>query len=102
LTDSDPIKEKIRKLLFFGGFPRLEFSRIKLNDIYKIIIHGDFSTIDPDSLDDAEGIFYGNYVHIKNLSRGMSDLDIFFQKILFLEFVVIKCGDDNDAYQLFE
>jgi uncharacterized protein with ParB-like and HNH nuclease domain len=97
------ISEKIKQMIFAGSFLRLEFKRDKLDVVYGNIIRG--VPLVESELDDAESRFFENYISIKKLLLEVcpnpTAVD-FLNKILSLEFVVIKCGNDDDAYQLFE
>lgn len=93
-------KEKARKILFNEKEARIFLHKEELNDVYQKIIRGD------ELLEQEEGssIFAVFQVIPRILEKEIlgDDFNLLFEKIISLEFVVLKCSSEEAAYQLFE
>lgn len=88
------------KIIFYPGSknPRISFSRETLNKAYTSILK-DRSIED---IDEAQKVLVRSYKAILRRIKKIKDPELFFEKINFLEFVVIKCANETDVHQLFE
>lgn len=79
---------------------RIEFNRSNLNDSFMAIMNNNF---DIDVFNDSNSKkFIKNYSFIKEELEKIDDLDIFFEKIKNILFVVIRFTDGYDINELFE
>lgn len=81
---------------------RVEFTRENLNKIFKAIILGDLVSIDINQLDDNAKKIIKNFYFIDKEILKISDINIFFKKVIDLIFVVIKFTEGFNVNQLFE
>lgn len=90
------------KILFSleNNNPRIQFSREKSDLIYKNILKNE--KIEKKNIDQVKNSFIKNYKVILQELKKIDDLDLFFEKIKKIEFVVIKCPTAHDVNQLFE
>jgi uncharacterized protein with ParB-like and HNH nuclease domain len=99
-TLNQKLKDEIKEILFQGANLKIVFQRENLQSIYEKMIRGEELT-DVVLDKNQRKLNTGLDVIRRELSE-ISDLELFFNKLKLLEFVIIKCPDDNDAYQLFE
>ncbi|MFA4941324.1 MAG: DUF262 domain-containing HNH endonuclease family protein [Patescibacteria group bacterium] len=99
-VSNDEMKEDIKKILFQGQNLKIIFQREGLQSIYEKVIRGE--VFDEKTLNKSQKKLLTGFNIIKKEISEIDDLESFFNKLELLEFVVIKCPDDNDAYQLFE
>ena len=79
--------------------PRIFFTKNNLKEVYENIILYWKCTW---KLDWAQKRINDIYNYIYNWLNSVNDINNFIEKIENLEFVVINCETDDDAYQLFE
>lgn len=88
--------------------PRLIPGKENLLEIYNALVDGDFSDVQPFSLDDNQIRYWNNIKSIIALvkkeikNKKEDEIDILVQKILSVEFIAIVVGSENDIYDLFE
>ncbi len=101
-TRNQTLIEEIKELLFLQREKRLVFGRSSLEMVFDSILKEIPFTVT--GLDDSQEKIHGAYKYIISQLSNYTEAEIetFFTKIKSLEFVVIKCSDDDDAYQLFE
>lgn len=88
--------------------PRLKFNKRNLSEIFEILVKGEQGI--PDELDDNQAKFVKSYTllkkQIKEYFKDSSDPEKAFtelvDRVTSLEFIVIICNSDSDAFQLFE
>lgn len=95
-------KNIFNKIVFKNNdIPRIEFIRKNLNSSFISIIK-DNDLSDENFPDENSKKFLSNYNYIKKQLLLMDDLDLFFEKIIKVIFVVIRFDDGFDINQLFE
>lgn len=101
----DLLKNKIKNIIWKEHDninPRIEFKKSELDEAYKNILNN----IIPDDLNDIDSsikkILYKAFSDIRNKIGGLKNKDIFIEKIISLEFVVIRTYSEEEAYLLFE
>lgn len=90
-----------------GPAPKIVFSNKKFDQIYRQIIKSGLQEVDEESLDSLQKNFVRSYREIykrineysKKDSKKLGEL---LERVLTLEFIVILCKTDSDAYLLFE
>lgn len=103
-TKNKKTKEKIKKILFVGKDPRIEFSKKGLNKIYKEILKKDYLSLSESEDGDEKFIKDSK----KNIEKFLSDIKSekeikdLLNLIISLKFVVIKCEDNASVYKLFQ
>lgn len=100
---SSKTQETIDDLLFDSKRQlrgRVDFSREKLRSIYQDLLKGNLPDGD---LDATQKKLLRNYTLIKKeIKRRNIDPEKFIEKIKSLEFIVIKCFNEQEVHQLFE
>ena len=97
------LKRKLEQILFRDGSPRISFSDNNLNSFYKDFILNN----NPDHFLDSQKIINNSISYLrkslilKNLSNDKK-INIFFKKVVTLQFGVIRCNNIADIYNLFE
>lgn len=98
-------KDKIKNIIWkelSSVNPRIEFKKSELNEAYKSILNNivpsDLNSIDSN----IKKVLYKAFGDIRNKIGGLSNKDIFIEKVISLEFVVIRTYSEDEAYLLFE
>lgn len=94
------IKECKDILFFKKNKPRIKLSRKTLNSVYLSILNDE--EIFLNNVNESQKNFLKNYNDILRKLKKIDDIDLFFDKVKKIEFVVIKCPSTHDVNQLFE
>jgi len=99
------LKEKIKNIIWKESDninPRIEFKKSELNEAYNNILNN----IIPDDLSGIDSniqkVLYKAFYDIRNKIGLLSNKGIFTEKVISLEFVVIRTYSEDEAYLLFE
>lgn len=95
---SDLYKEGEKIIIFNENIPRIKLQKEKEQIIFKKIILGEGVS----TKDQKEPIYKSYKIIEKFVESKVSKPVDFFEKIKSLEIVVMKCGNEEGAYQLFE
>jgi len=81
---------------------RLIFSNKKTDEIFEKIVSEEKYSIE--ELDDGQKNMHVNYLHISGKINELKKDDIskFYKKLISVNFIMITCGDQEIAYNLFE
>ncbi len=94
-------RKSINELLFEWKYPRILFSRKNLKQAYEKLLK---DWIEDKNWDVSQRKIYSAYSYIKDYwITSLSDKEItsLINKVKNVEFVVIKCDNEDDAFQLF-
>lgn len=103
ITTEDISKQILKKLIWADDdctVLRIEFQKQNLEQLYENIIYS--RPYNETDLDGSQKILHSAFTLISKELEEITDTQSFIEKLLSLEFVVIVCPSDEDAYQLFE
>jgi hypothetical protein len=103
-TKNVEYQNQLKKCLFDESFKRIQFCRENINDTYSKLLLKNESDMTGIDIDDTQFVLIKNTDYIDSRIRVLTQvqIEILIKKIVALEFVVIKCSSEDDAYQLFE
>ena len=101
---NDSVKQNKLKSLIWADDQcavfRILFNKENLKNVYENLLLD--IQINESNLSDVQVVLWKAFSALKEEVRLIQDIELFIDKLISLEFVVIKSLSDEDAYQLFE